>query len=52
MAPFARTTRSQQCTHGLSNTSLAANHFPVVIGRDMQFQYQGVAIIANFANLY
>src|SRR5579872_3079420 len=52
MATFARATRAQQSAHSSSNTPLATNHLPVIVGSNVQFQYQGIAIIAHFAHLH
>jgi hypothetical protein len=49
---FTRTTRAQERSHGSGNAPLAANHFAIVIGGDVQFKNQGVAVIANLAHLH
>jgi len=52
MTTFTRTTSPQQGTHCPGDTTLATNYFAKIIWCHMQFQYQGIAIIANFAHLY
>jgi hypothetical protein len=52
MAPFSRTSSSEQSAHSASDSALTTNHFTKIIWRNVQFQYQRIPIITNFAHLY
>src|SRR5882724_10982217 len=51
MAALAGTTGPQERAHRLSDASLATDDLTKVIWGDMQFQGQGIAVIANLTNL-
>src|SRR5579864_6160619 len=52
MATLTRTTDAQQRAHSFGNAPLAANDLAEVIGRDMQFQNQGITVVAHLAYLH
>jgi hypothetical protein len=52
MATLTRTAGPQEGAHSPGNTALAANHFAKIIWCHMEFQYQGIAVVANFTHLY